>query len=108
VQSKLLQLMKYHFRHIPSIITSQTSNIRSRIELDVLQELHGATIFKDHEQHFDDSINYLDSHCISLMKSAIRLYLKLRLHHSATLTTIVTSGPSIRHKLTKEILFRHQ
>jgi hypothetical protein len=79
-----------------------------RIELEVIYELMGATMFEEHQAHFDSTLNGLDSHYTCLLKAAVRQYLVLRHHHAAKVTTISTTGRPVRHKLTKQILFSHQ
>ncbi len=79
-----------------------------KIETEVLHQLCGATIFEEHKQHFADTQFELSSHYTSLLRASIRQYLTVRFHHAAKLTSIATSGPSVRHNLSKQILFKHQ
>ena len=104
---KTLNIQKY-FRFNPTLLVTGAATNQMHIEMDVLHGLTGENIFKKYRSHFNDSIFEISSHYTSLIKCSVRTYLKLRLHHSAKLTSIVSNGPSIRHKLTKAILFSHQ
>ena len=104
---KILNIQKY-FRYNPTLLITGAATNQVQIEMDVLCGLIGENFFKEYRSHFNDSIFEINSKYTSLIKCSVKTCLKLRLHHSAKLTFIVSTGPSIRHKLTKSILFSHQ
>lgn len=76
------------------------------IEIKVLQSL--PPVFQDLEQHFRDSQHDIDSHYTDLIRNLCRVYVKLRRFHAINVTNQQLRGRSVRHVLTKAIIFRNQ
>lgn len=59
-------------------------------------------------EHIDNTHYGIDNHHHALLKLIVSLYLKLRLHHIAKLTSLSLQQNNVRQKLTKAVLFRGQ
>ena len=66
-----------------------------------------STVFKDLDNHVLDSA-VDENHVFLLIKILAKCYCKVRLYHLGKETTQKLSGPKIRKKLSKLVLFKHQ
>jgi hypothetical protein len=78
-----------------------------QLEMRVLQCIPG-TLFQDNQEHFDETSHGVDSHYFSLIRITVRTYATLRRYHSINLTNMDLKGRSVRHHLTKTVLFKGQ
>ena len=76
------------------------------IEMKVLERL--PPVFLDYKDHFRNSCHGIDSHYTDLVRNLCRVFLKLRRFHVVNLTNKQLRGRSVRHILTKTILFKNQ
>ncbi|KAJ8022415.1 hypothetical protein HOLleu_37304 [Holothuria leucospilota] len=73
----------------------------------VLGGLKPSSVFPDLQAHMTDSA-VDDNHVFHLVKLVAKCYCKIRLYHLGKETTSKLSGPRIRKKLSKLVLFEHQ
>eukprot|EP00794_Sanderia_malayensis_P021103 gene21103-23164_t len=83
------------------------TGIPDAIATSVLGSLNLSSVFRELDSHvFDSAVD--DNHVFSLIKTLAKCYCKVRLYHLGKETTQKLSGPKIRKKLTKLVLFKHQ
>eukprot|EP00794_Sanderia_malayensis_P001534 gene1534-1697_t len=88
--------------HLP-----RCTGIPDAIATSVLGSLNLSSVFRELDSHvFDSAVD--DNHVFSLIKTLAKCYCKVRLYHLGKEATQKLSGPKIRKKLTKLVLFKHQ
>ena len=81
--------------------------IPDAIALSVLQDLDISKVFRELDDHMlECSVG--DSHVFALISGIIKCYCKIRFHHLGKSKNQEASGPKIRKKLSKLVLFKHQ
>lgn len=73
----------------------------------VLGDLNMDSVFKELTGHMADS-TVLDNHVFRLIKTIVKCYSKVKLHHLGKAATQKCAGPQIRKRLCKLVLFKHQ
>lgn len=79
----------------------------ARIEYIVKARLGTSDVFHMQE-HVLQTQHGIDNHFFDLVSVLVHTYFKLRQHHIARLYNLRQQGTSVRHKLTKTILFKGQ
>ena len=83
------------------------AKVPEAIAAAVLGELQSKPLFEElHGHMFDTAVG--DNHVFKLIKSITKCYCEVRFHHLAKLANQQASGPKIRKKLSKLVLFSHQ
>lgn len=59
-----------------------------------------------HDHMFESAVD--SNHFVRLVKCVIGCYVKIRMHHAAKQATAKITGPNIRKRLAKLIIFNHQ
>lgn len=77
------------------------------VEYVVKSELGTSDVFKM-ETHIEETQHGIDNHYFYLISLLVHIYFALRQHHIARVYNIRQQGASVRHKLTKTILFKGQ
>lgn len=107
----MLEIVKQAERVMRSTLdvsrVQNTSAWGVELEMHVLQCIP-RTIFQDSQQHFDETCHGVDSHYFSLIRLIVRTYCMVRRFHSVNLTNMGLKGKSVRHHLTKTVLFKGQ
>ena len=81
--------------------------IPDAIALSVLQDLDISKVFRELDDHMlECSVG--DSHVFALISGIIKCYCNIRFHHLGKSKNQEASGPKIRKKLSKLVLFKHQ
>ena len=75
----------------------------SRMLLDIPCDL-----FHELNQHFMETSMGINTHCFILVKIIYSEFIKLHCFYTIKLTNLYLAGDSIRHKLNKTVLFKHQ
>lgn len=65
-------------------------------------------MFLDYTTHFRDTLTGIDSHYTDLVRQICTTYITLRRYHVINITNQQLKGSSVRHRLTKAIIFKHQ
>ena len=77
------------------------------ITTSVLENSQRMQLFSElHEHQFDTALE--DNHIHLLTKKICSYYVRIRFYHLGKEYTEAATKPSVRHKLTKTILFKHQ
>jgi hypothetical protein len=84
-----------------------TNNLVLGISLTVLSEVGQKSIFRDLAEHMFDTTPD-NNHVFNLMKTISMCYIKIRMHALAKKFTEKLTGPKIRKRLSKLVLFQHQ
>jgi len=77
------------------------------LEMRVLERISG-DVFPQLADHFRDTQTGIDSHYSDLVRNMCRSFISLRRYYVINLTNQKLCGKSVRHKLTKTILFKNQ
>lgn len=89
-------------------INSVTKHCKpAKVEYVVKAELGTSDVFKM-ENHIIETQHGIDNHQYDLLSLLVHIYFTLRQHHIARMYNLRQQGDSVRHKLTKTILFKGQ
>jgi hypothetical protein len=69
---------------------------------------HRDRLFPSLVNHFDHQFEVEDDHATQLVKGIVGTYVRTKLYHKGKHDTKEAQGSSVRHKLTKLILFNNQ
>jgi len=105
VQELLIYMLIQYLFPVQIYIFQQ--GIPAAIATAVLGDLNLRTVFNELDGHMTDSAAD-ENHVYSLIKTIVKYYCKVRLHHLGKENTQDMSWPTIRKKLSKLVLFRHQ
>jgi DNA transposase THAP9 len=83
----------------------QVSHIGRKLETEVMSAIDLSRIFVS--VHRADTLNGIDDHITSLVRSIVRFYLDLRKFHLLKNWNIAVAGANVRQCMTKTVLFKN-
>lgn len=99
-------------QYLERSLREQKSNLFSKLNIKdyfIIKTIKNVDAFSDSTmiEHIMEQ-NFLDNHRVQLIKLISSVFLKLRLHHEAKVTSLEKEKAHIRQKYTKLILFANQ
>jgi len=104
---KVLMVAEKRVRLLSSVCRA-SNNVTSLQVITAVCDAVGSNDVFDLGDHITDTQHGIDNHHYKTMRVLVEIYVDLRLHHIAKLHTIRLHNSSVRHKLTKTILFKGQ
>lgn len=96
---------KLHGGGLPKKTAADTVTARVMTELSGV--LRANKVYPElHDHMFESAVE--SNHFVRLVKCVIGCYVKIRMHHAAKQATAKITGPNIRKRLAKLIIFNHQ
>ena len=96
-----------HLRHLTGTHRFEAGFTKLSLQTKVVAELGRKQVLLD-DDHVSNTQEGIDNHKLSLIRSLVGVFYTLRQCHIVKLQNLKSSGPSVRHKLTKTILFKGQ
>jgi hypothetical protein len=106
---KVIKHCEKYIRSVVDIHCMKKAQWESIAIVKILSSFH-CNVFEDLSEHFIESSCGLDvNHYYSLLKLIVTEFIRLRRFHAIKTANIYEiRGRSVRHKLTKSVIFRHQ
>ena len=82
--------------------------IPDTIAVSVLNDLGSSNVFAELNEHMFEFSFTEENHVFALIKRLVKCYCKVRFYHLGKEATLKETGPKIRKKLNKIILFKGQ
>lgn len=104
---EIVKLSEKHLRKLTELDKANANFMSMTLQGKVLQDVAHKELF-DLESHYIETRVGIDSHFFYVVRIVVDIFYTLRQHHIVRLQNMKRKAASVRHKMTKSILFMGQ